>query len=221
MIKIMYPLYNQTISKILFLLLIFCTISIQESFASHATGADLTYESLGNNQYRITFTFYRDCTGIDAPFNQPLSVTSSCGSLSGIVMDTVPDSIPGPGTEIATACSSVVTACNGGTFPGFQQCIYSTIVTLPGPCFDWQFSTGVSARNPAITTIVTPDNEQLYVEAFLNNTTSENNSPVFTSLPVAFECIGQDNLFNQGVIDAEGDSLVYSFIARERMRIRL
>lgn len=34
--------------------------------ASHGQGADISYESLGNGQYRIIYQFYRDCSGIRA-----------------------------------------------------------------------------------------------------------------------------------------------------------
>lgn len=35
----------------------------KKSMASHAMGADLTYEYLGNNTYRIVVKFYRYCGG--------------------------------------------------------------------------------------------------------------------------------------------------------------
>ena len=46
----------------------------------------------------------------------------------------------------------------------------------------------------------------------MNNTLTNNNSPTFANYPVAFQCIGQNNFYNHGVIDADGDSLVYFFI---------
>ncbi len=216
MIKTMYKLIYEMLSKkVLLLLLIVCSFSVRESLASHAAGSDLTYQALGNNQYLVTFTFYRDCFGIDPPFSQTLNVSSAtCNvTLPAFTMDTVPDAFPGIGVEITTNCSTVVSTCDGGSATGIQQCTYSTIVTLPANCADWQFSTSVSARNQAVTTFDNPSSDNLYCEAYLNNTAGDNSSPVFTNVPIAFECIGQPNNFNQGAIDADGDSLVYSFIA--------
>lgn len=215
MIKTMYNKNKNLRSMKLWLfILLLCSFSYKESVASHASGADLTYTSLGGGQYLVTFTFYRDCFGIDPPNSQQLTVSSStCNFTQNYTMDTVPDAFPGIGVEITPNCSTTVSTCAGGTATGIQQATYSVIVTLPAQCADWQFRTSVSARNAAITTIQNPDGDNLYVEAYLSNLNGENSSPTFTNPPIAFECIGQDNYFNQGVIDAEGDSLVYSFIA--------
>ena len=40
-----------------------------EAHATHAMGGDITYECLGNNQYRVNLGFFRDCNGVAAPTN--------------------------------------------------------------------------------------------------------------------------------------------------------
>lgn len=191
------------------IILILTITGVKDLQATHATGADLTYQSLGNGVYRMTFTLYRDCYGISAPFSQMLYYSSaSCNIINEAEMFRV----PGTGIEITHPCSAAASTCQGGSVAGIQEWKYIADVTLPVRCADWHFFTSVSNRNAAITTILNPDDYALYVEAFLNNTTSENNSPTFSNAPIAFECIGQTNNFNQGVIDADGDSLVYSFI---------
>jgi hypothetical protein len=40
---------------------------LQQARASHAQAGELTYFSLGNNQYRVRVTFFRDCGGITPP----------------------------------------------------------------------------------------------------------------------------------------------------------
>ncbi len=199
--------------RICLLLLILCSFGIKESRASHAAGADLTYESLGNGQYRVRFTFYYDCNGlVSAPTTQPLSISSSsCGANN--IPDVNMQQVPGTGQEITRTCTTSTSTCSGGTVVGIQEWVYEAIVSLPGQCPDWNFSTSVGNRNDVVTTIDQPDNYALYVDAWLNNTVSENNSPTFTNIPIAFECIDQTNNYNQGVIDVDGDSLVYSFIA--------
>lgn len=193
------------------LALLFSMIGMNETRASHATGADLTYQFLGNGQYLVTFTLYRDCFGITAPTTQTLTLSSfSCNfPATTFTMQQTPNT----GTEISTNCPAAISTCSGGTNPGIQQYQYQTTVTLPAPCADWQFRTSVSSRNAALTTILNSQNDNLYIDAFLNNTNGDNSSPTFSSVPIAFECIGQQNIFNHGVIDADGDSLVYSFIA--------
>ena len=197
-------------SKIALLLLVAMLFSAKGSFASHMAGADLTYEYIGNGQYLVTFTLYRDCFGIPAPTTESLQLSSStCNNFSQFF---TLDAVPGTGQEITYTCDGTLTTCQGGTAPGIQEWEYQTIVTVPAQCPDWVFSVSDCCRNQAITTIANAAGDNLYIEAYLNNTIVDNNSPTFSNVPIAFECIGQDNYYNHGVIDADGDSLVYFFI---------
>ena len=67
-------------------------------------------------------------------------------------------------------------------------------------------------RNAAITTVVDPSNEQLCVQAELNNLNFCNNSPIFTEYPAPYICVNEPFCFNNGAFDPDGDSLVYSLI---------
>jgi len=69
-----------------------------------------------------------------------------------------------------------------------------------------------AARNAAINTINNPGNQDLCVEATINNTTYCNNSPTFTQYPTPFVCVGNLYCYNNGAIELDGDSLVYSLI---------
>ena len=42
--------------------------------ASHVQGGDLTYTSLGSNQYRVVLKLYRDCSGAALPASMTLLV---------------------------------------------------------------------------------------------------------------------------------------------------
>ncbi len=178
--------------------------------ASHAMGADLTYESLGGNTYKVRFSFYRDCVGIPAPANVYISIRSvSCNRNLGVTANP----IPGTGQQVTYLCPTATSTCNGGTFTGIQEWVYEGIVTLPMQCTDWQFSYSLCCRNAAITTISNPGSNTFYVYASLNNVASTNNSsPVFSNKPVPFACLGQQLCFNHGAVDVDGDSLVYSLV---------
>lgn len=120
--------------------------------------------------------------------------------------------IPGTGIEIVLACQGVQTTCFGGTIPGMQKWEYEVDVALPGQCQDWLFYFTDCCRNTAITTLQNPGSETMYVEAHLNNLKGDNNSPQFTNDPLIFTCINQDFHYNNGMFDADGDSLVYHLI---------
>ncbi len=212
----MKTIYSSCVSKVLrnkiILMLLFTSLfGAQKIFASHAAGADLTYEYIGNNQYIVTYTLYRDCGGIDAPTTKVVEYGSvSCGIASSTI---TLNQIPGTGQEITPTCSTAVSTCNGGTATGIQKFVYQDTLTLAAGCADWHFSSAECCRNNTITTLNNASSDDLFIDAYLNNTNVNNSSPTFSNVPIAFMCIGQDNYFNHGVLDADGDSLVYSFIA--------
>ncbi len=181
-----------------------------ETRASHAMGADLTYECLGGNTYRLRVSFYRDCIGISAPGTVYVSIQSaSCGQNIGVTCNP----IPGTGQEVTPLCPTALSSCNGGIYTGIQEWVYEGIITLPMQCTDWVFSYNLCCRNAAITNISNPASSTFYVYATLNNVISPcNNSPTFSNKPVPFACLGQEFCFNHGAFDVDGDSLVYSLI---------
>lgn len=184
----------------------------QKTYASHAMGADLTYECVGGNTYKVRLSFYRDCIGIAAPTNVYVSITSaSCGQNLGVTCYP----IPGTGVEVTPLCPSATSTCSTppGTFTGIQEWIYEGVITLPQQCTDWVFGYDLCCRNAAITTITNPGISTFHIYASLNNTVSPcNSSPTFSNKPVPFACQGQELCFNHGAFDPDGDSLVYSLI---------
>lgn len=187
-------------------------LSTQYVYATHAAGAELTYTHLSGNDYRVTATFYRDCGGVSEPASVVIKYRSASMGFNSTVVAIKDTS---SGQEITVNCASVISTCNGGTSPGIRKFVYVATVTLPQQATDWIFSFYVCCRNCSITTIATPcaSNSLIYVEATLNNlVAANNNSPVFSNLPVAFICIGQNFTYNHGVIDADGDSLTYELV---------
>ncbi|MEM6263832.1 MAG: T9SS type A sorting domain-containing protein [Bacteroidota bacterium] len=184
---------------------------IQRSYASHAMGADITYECIGTNQYRVTLSFYRDCEGIYPQTVYALQAYSTSCARS-LTFNVTRQSI----REVSPLCPALLSQseCNpGGTLPGVEEFIYQGVVTLPQACTDWTIGYEEGYRNATITTINNPSSTYLYVETTLNNVVAPcNNSPTFTNIPTPFICRGQSYLYNHGAVDAEGDSLVYALV---------
>ncbi|MBA3704941.1 MAG: SprB repeat-containing protein, partial [Bacteroidetes bacterium] len=196
-------------SKVYCILLFVLLGTTKIANATHVQGGNVTYTCLGGNQYQIKLALYRDCAGVAAPNSASLNYQSvSCN----INLTVTLNKVAGTGIEVTPICSSLITQCAGGTFPGVQEYIYSGIVTLP-PCSDWVLSYNLSARNNAINTIASPGAQNMYIEATLNNLAFPcNSSPTFTNKPVPFICVGQPFCFNNGSNDSEGDSLTYSLV---------
>ena len=188
---------------LLFLLIISLNISLK---ASHLAGADLTYQCLGGNDYLITFTFYRDCSGMTISGNATIEFKSSCGNFSVSLPP-----LAGTGQEVTPACPTNPTTCTTGSNYGLQEYVYQATVTLP-PCSDWIMYYSNCCRNPS-NTITLPTNAGVTIPATLNNVAAPcNSSPVFTNRPVTILCNGQQFCFNHGALEPDGDSLSYSLV---------
>lgn len=194
--------------KLLLLLsVVLCFSFFSRLYASHVMGADLTFTCLGPNQYRVTLTGYRDCTGIDMSGPQTISVHSAqCGVTTSLTLQQV-----GPPVDITPICYSQTSACHGGSGIGVEKYTFSGILNLPAGCGnDWVLSWNMCCRNAAITTLSNPSSENFYIEAHLDNTTTTcDNSPVFSNDPVAVYCNNYPQFFNHGATDADGDSLYF------------
>jgi gliding motility-associated-like protein len=204
--------------RLILLITIAATIGIfpRKAFATHMAGADISYTCLGGNSYRVELTFYRDCAGSAALSEVYLDFSSqSCNQYfqQTLVLE---DS-----SEISYPCPGASTKCTdpNSPNPGIQQYHYYQIVNLPMQCADWVFGWSYCCRNCDITTMQQPQpcvpgtNPGLYIYTTLNNLNFNcNSSPQFSNIPIAFVCAGQPFTYNHGVIDPDGDSLVYTLV---------
>ena len=193
---------------------------VERAWATHSMAADLSYKCLDtvNHIYLFTYTFYRDCAGIEAPLTVSLNISSSCsGAFSATLnqVPPVPNAEGGQPGEVSPLCPMFIdsSTCNTGSYPGVEQFVYTGIITLPAACADWTFYVDIGSRNVAITNLQNPGGQDMYIQATLNNLLAPgNSSPIFTTLPVPFICVYQSFSYNQGAFNADGDSLVYSLV---------
>ena len=176
--------------------------------ASHIMGGDVSYSWLGGNDYQFELTLYRDCSGIPAPANFFLYMSSqSCGLSDTLTLTQV----NGTGQEITPICPGVQSTCNGGTAMGVQKYVYQATTTLAGNCSDWVFYSTDCCRNASITNILTPGSYGIYISATLDNLNFPfNNSPSFGNDPIVFLTTGSTHTINNGAFDLDGDSLAIS-----------
>ena len=186
-----------------------------EAQASHAAAADLSYTCIGNNRYQITLKMYRDCGGIALPPVPSIDITGS-NSCNGFFqsLNLSLTSI----TEIPIACNifSGQSTCNGGTIPGYQENIYTGILDMsafPTGC-TWTISYSSCCRNAAITNLVNPSSQSLYIETtLLDGNITCNSSPSFANIPIFVVCDSIVQSVSNSIIEPDGDSLVYSLVA--------
>lgn len=191
----------------LFFGLFFSTISTL--FATHISGGEIVYKCLGGGKFEITLNLFRDCSGVTANSKEQVVITSPCGFNSTLDLDLQNIN----GTEISQLCTSQLpnSYCKGGTLPGMEIYTYSQTILLGAGCNSYDISWSSSARN---TTLNLPSQPGIYLHATLNNQTFAcDNSPIFSGQPIPYVCVGQQVNYNFAVSDADGDSLVYSFIS--------
>ena len=196
---------KRTALPFLLVLLAFFARPVQ---ASHIMGSELTYHWLGGLDYELTLVIVRDCQGISVSDPEMVNLHSVSCALDVTVGLPIVDT-----AEVANGCSSWLTTCNGGTFPGAQLYFYRDTVTLGGACADWKFTWSNCCRNAVITNLVTPDSYGFSIAATLNNSVvAGNSSPVFQELAGVYVCMGSPYCLPNGTYDADGDSLVYSMV---------
>jgi hypothetical protein len=188
-------------TKIIFALAL--SISMQAS-ASHLMSGEISYQHIGNGDYKILLTLFRDCQGL--PLGQPqLNITSSCSNY------TLSPSLLSSGYN-NIYCSSLPNGCNGGTFPGFDYYVYADTINL-SPCSNWKISFSECCRNGAPINVTSPSSSSFYIESTLNNSFSENSSPVFSYQPLMVIPYTAPICINNTSYDYDGDSIVYSLVA--------
>ncbi|MEX0968072.1 MAG: hypothetical protein WD077_12595, partial [Bacteroidia bacterium] len=201
----------QTLLSATFFFLILLIPNTSE--ASHMMGSDMTWRCIGGDSFQVTITIYRDCNGCTiseaggACSTVPLTLKPSCGNARTYNMTLASQE------DITPVCKSSCTKCESGgcSFPyGIEKLVLTTIVDLSNDnCCDFTLSILVSARNSNIGTGAS--NQNFYIDGELNKCdTPCNSSPTFSNPPIAILCAGQCFIYNQGVTDVDGDSLVYS-----------
>ncbi len=205
--------------RITLILLILIGISTQRSMANHAMAVDLSYSCINDTSYQVQLAFYFDCGSsiITSPPQSPtINIqTTVCSDFMQIELERVS---PGFGEEVSQLCEDYLmnglSNCDSGEEPGVKRYVYTGVAVLKEKCSDWTFSYQLEEnefRSDNITNLAASEIEKIYVEATLNNEITCNNSPSFTTQPVAYFC-SQGSVLNQGVIEADGDSLVYSLV---------
>ncbi len=193
-----------------FLLCLFtcCLLSIS-AWATHIVGGELNYRCLGNDEFEITLSVYRDCfngvpyfdnpaaIGIFDANNQLIDTLLLQVNFQGID-DTITPVLPDPCFVIPPdACVHVTT--------------YTAQVTLPFIPGGYQIAYQRCCRNNAILNIVNAEQTgaTYYARIEEEALTGCSSNPVFINWPPVYICAGVPIEFDHSAIDFEGDSIVY------------
>lgn len=176
--------------------------------ATHIVGGEMNYTCLGEDQYEITLTIFRDCYNGDpnAWFDNPASIgifDRENQLLQEVLVPLMNNDTLNP--VLSGECFVVPpNVCVHTT-------TYRTTITLPPIIGGYQLAYQRCCRNQTIVNIVEP----LATGATYGVTISEqallecNSNPKFQEWPPLYICVDQPISFDQSATDLDGDSIVY------------
>lgn len=184
---------------LIYFLLLFCL----KGFATHNRAGEITYESLGNNQYKITIaTYTKDSAPADRcklEINWGDGTSSILSRVNGVIDNSQGD-------------------CNGtrrGEFVGndVRKNLYTGTHAYPN-AGTYILSFEDMNRNSGISNIPQSVNKPFYVQSQLKVApgVGPNSSPVLTNPPIDDGCLNRRFEHNPGAFDADGDLLTYSLV---------
>ncbi len=181
--------------------------------ATHIVGGEIDYKCLGNNQFEITLSVYRDCYygAENAPFDDPASV-GVYGMRNGDT--TLIEDLRIPFMKDDTLNALFLDECL--IIPP-DICVHTTMyrdtVTLNADDFsEYIFVYQRCCRNETVNNIINPvaTGATYFVKLSQKAMLECNTSPVFKEWPPIFICVGEPIYYDHSAVDADGDSLVYS-----------
>lgn len=175
---------------------------------THIVGGEVTYKCLGNDQYEISLTVYRDCYNGVPWFDNPAAIgvyDANWTLFRNILVpwnamshDTLPITLDNPCLVVPP------NVC-------VHRSTYRTITTLPFRAGGYTLVYQRCCRNKLIRNLPNPLNTGISIIADISEKTMLecNSSATFNKWPPVAICVHEPIDFDHSATDPEGDSLVY------------
>jgi hypothetical protein len=227
---------NTYLSLLLFCVLFICGSGMQQAYASHIIGSDITYKCTTTpGIFEVTLILFRKCDAGSVPLC-PDSCGASCQqnlTLSGADPNCSSSNFTSINLSLVSVrdinindnCPASKNTCTNmgcvtaGTYtPGIERYEFVGMVNIgptsgiPASCCNVRIAYSFCCRNMDINTGAAGQN--FYVDAIINRCLSVspcNSSPVLTNDPYAVICGGHNYVFNNGAVDPDLDSLSFAF----------
>ena len=187
------------------LTVIFCIIAFQPAYATHIIGGEMNYKCLGNNQYQISLTVYRDCFLGEALLDDTAFV--AVYDMEGVLVTTLPIELGKIDTILQIDQCLVIppNICVSTT-------TYVDTIELLPRSGSYHIAYQRCCRNATILNILDPLNTGATYDIILTEVAMQscNSSPIIRDWPPTFICVNRPIQYNHSAVDFEGDSLVYS-----------
>ncbi len=201
----MKNIFNHIIKVILFFALIFS--GAKEGFSAHLVGGTMSYECLGNDDYRITLTLYRDCNGTGAAFDPQASIgVFNNGILISNELSPFTFSTPVPIIINNPCLIAPPNVC-------VEKTEYTQIINLPPIAGGYEIVYQRCCRNASAMNIVSPNTMGSSYMIHVPEPAKAvcNSSPTFNNPAPTTMCAGFEFTYDLSATDIDGDSLYYTF----------
>ncbi|MEL6672665.1 MAG: PKD domain-containing protein [Bacteroidota bacterium] len=209
---------------------IFLSMSLADLAASHIEGFTLRYECVNNCVYRFYFGRYYECSAPAIGFTPPFDPNSPINYPSASLFFSTGPANQGPNCgqptklgsglaawlEVSPLCPSVNTTCNSTlpaplAYPGYVYVEEYLDYDMCGINCDWVRVSHISCcRGVGYTNPLNGTSEAIHIAMDMNVQAGLcNHSPIDTVQQTAFICDGQTSILEYGMMDPDGDSLVY------------
>jgi gliding motility-associated-like protein len=188
-------------------ILIFLFLPWSRSFGTHIVGGEMNYTYLGNNNYRVTFTIYRDCFNGQAPYDNPASIAvyAQNGSLISNNLENltvtpivVPNAINSPcldpPTNVCYEVAQYIFTINVPPGSGAATIVYQRC------CRNYSTANIANVQGTGVTYVAVITDPLI---------AAVNSNPVFNDWAPTFICKDAPFTFDHSATDPDGDSLVY------------
>ena len=175
--------------------------------ATHVASAEVRYDYTGYmNTYNVYVTLIGACEpgAVGLPGQASVVFSSSCATMVRhaplISLDT-----------LMTYCTPGTGACYqpNSPQPQYVRRVYMDTISLM-PCA-WTISWSLCCRNSSIVNLDNPGGQELYVEAYLDNSQVHNSSAFIANPPHVIIGSGVPNSISVQAVDAQYDSIVYEW----------
>jgi len=176
--------------------------------AGHIIGANITYEPVGGNDYKVTLYVFQNCFDPQIAQSEPVRIIPDCNFLFSSVF------LPLVAEEEVTQASTLDLAnstCNGGFLPGVKRLTYVDTLTFDTDCERMRLMWKKCNRSDAIN-INNSDSPCFYVESWVHLDYIGNRSPQLSQPTVPYVCGNPEQIVNLGAFDPDGDQLRYSLV---------
>ncbi|WP_052598390.1 gliding motility-associated C-terminal domain-containing protein [Aureispira sp. CCB-QB1] len=181
----------------------------QKALATHIVGGEMNYRCLGNDQYEVSLTVFRDCdTGVPW-FDDPASIGVFDGQTNVLIFSQLVDLDAGINDtlDIYLPDSCLIVPNN--------VCIHTTTYTdtftLPFSLTGYTLAYQRCCRNQDIVNIVNPNSTGATYWTYISPAALQlcNSSAVFNEWPRVYLCSRVPIAFDHSATDVDGDSIVY------------